>query len=234
MKRDIGNRKQACSTRGMRADARRASRWTGRMVAALLSVASLTGCALLGGKGDPATIYAPSPRIQAEAAWPSMPWQLTLATSTGAPMIDSQRIAVRPTPNELQVYKGASWAKRPTDMLEDALLRTLEDSGKVRAAARTGSGVNADYRLVLDLRRFESEYAGAAVPSAVIEVNAKLLHAQDEQVVATRTFLQRAPAATTAVADVVAAFEQALADTSHAITGWTLASGQAHGHAPAR
>ena len=175
------------------------------IVRLLLATALLAGagCASLLGGGDKSpTVYAPVARTQANAAWPAVPWQLVVATTSAAPIIDSQRIAVRPSPAELQVYKGANWARRPTDMLEDVLLRTLEESGKVRAVARAGSGINADYRLVLDLRRFESDYAGAAVPSATIEVNAKLLHAQDERVVASRTFLQSQPAAGTEVAQV--------------------------------
>lgn len=195
------------------------------LVGAMLGV---SGCASLLGGGKPAAIYSPMPKVQANAAWPSVPWQLLVTTSSASAFTDSQRIAVRPAPSELQVYKGATWARRPTDMLEDALLRTLEQSGRIPAVARPGSGINADYRLVLDLRRFESEYAGAAAPSAVIEVSAKLLHAQDERVVASRTFLQSQPAAGTDVAQVVAAFEQSLSDAGRDIAAWTLAAGSAH------
>ncbi|MBW3551031.1 MAG: membrane integrity-associated transporter subunit PqiC, partial [Proteobacteria bacterium] len=60
------------------------------------------------------------------------------------------------------------------------------------------------------------------------EVNAKLLHAQDQQVIATRTFLQAQPAASTAVPEVVEAFEQALGALSHDLAGWVLSTGQAH------
>lgn len=197
--------------------------------AALASLVGLSGCAsLLGGSERGETVYAPMPAVQADAAWPTVTWQLIVSASTGARITDSQRIAVRPTPTELQVYKDAGWAKRPTDMLEDALVRTLEDSGRLPAVARPGSGINADYRLLLDLRRFESDYAGAPVPSAVIEVNAKLLHAQDERIVASRTFVQRQPASGTALPDVVAAFERGLSLSGREIAGWVLTTGAAH------
>lgn len=187
-----------------------------------------TGCSLLGGRKDPATIYAPQPVVQADPSWPAVDWQLTIAAVQVARPIDSTRIVVRPTPQEMQVYKGASWAQRPGEMVERSLLRLLEDSGRIPAVARTGTGVNADYRLVLDVRRFESDYAGAASPSAVIEVNAKLLHAQDRDVVASRTFLQATPAAGTAVPDVIAAFERGLGSVTRDIAGWTLTAGRSH------
>ena len=198
-------------------------------VSALLCAAVLGGCSLIGPKrGDEVVQYAPDPRVAADASWPTVPWQLSVTSPVAARAIDSLRIAVRPNPAELRVYKGASWAKRPTDMVEDALLRTLEDSGKIPAVARQGSGISADYKLVLDVRRFEADYAGAAVPAATIELNAKLLHAQDQQVVAARTFRHAQPAASTAVPEVVAAFDRALAQSTRELAGWVLTAGDAH------
>lgn len=189
---------------------------------------ALAGCGALGGSKDAATIYAPDPRVQADPAWPQVSWQLAVNHPDAARMVDSLRIAVRPTPGELQVYSGASWSKTPTEQLEDTLLRALEDSGKIPAVARQGSGIAADYRLVMDLRRFEADYAGNAVPSATVEVNAKLLHIPDQAVVASRTFLQATPASATDVASVSAAFGQALERIGGELAGWTLTTGQAH------
>jgi len=197
--------------------------------AVCLGMVLLAGCSILGTKPkDAATVYAPDPRVQAEPAWPTVRWQLALGRPQAARNIDSLRIAVRPTPNELQVYKGAQWAKPPGEMLEDALLRALEDSGRIPAVGRQGSGIGADYRLLLDLRRFESDYTGSATPAATIEVSAKLLHVKSQQVVASRTFLQAQPAAGTAVPEVIAAFEQALATISRDLAGWTLTTGNGY------
>lgn len=200
------------------------------VVTLAMTMLSLGACSILGGgsERDRANIYAPDPRIQADPSWPSVGWQLGIAPATAARMSDSLRIAVRPTPGEIQVYKGASWAKTPTDMLEDAVLRGLEDSGKIQAVARQGSGVAADFRLVMDLRRFEADYAGGAAPTATIEVNAKLLHSIDQQIVASRTFLAQQAAASTAVQDAAAAFEPALAQIAREIDGWALTTGEAH------
>lgn len=197
--------------------------------AALAAALALSGCSILDEKPkNPTTQYAPDPRVPADPSWPQANWQLSLSAPNAARMIDSLRIAVRPSGDEIQVYKGAAWAKLPSSMIEDALLRTLEDSGKIAAVARQGSGIGADYKLVLDLRRFESDYAGNAVPSAVIEINAKLFHNADQKVVASRTFLQSTPAASAEVRDVVAAFERSLAASTGEIAGWTLVSGDAH------
>ena len=202
-----------------------------RLLAACLLLPLLAGCSsLLGGGGDRerATIYAPDPRVQADPAWPRADWQLTLSPPTAARMIDSFRIAVRPTPSELQVYRGASWAKTPTDMLQDTVLRTLEDSDRIPAVARQGAGITADYKLVVDLRRFEADYNGNVLPAATIEVNAKLIHNIDQTVVGSRTFLAAEPANSAEVAQVVDAFTASLQTISGEMVGWILTVGNAH------
>lgn len=198
-----------------------------RIAALLVLLAPLGACtSLLGGSKQPTTIYAPMPHVQAPQDWPQVSWRLAMGRSSGARIADGLRIAVRPSPNELQVYKGAQWAKSPGDMLEDGVLHALEDSGRIAVVARHGSSFGADYRLLLDVRRFESDYAGAAVPTATIEVTAKLLHVKDQALAGSRTFLQTQPAGTAAVPDVVAAFGQALNTVSGELAGWTLATGE--------
>jgi len=189
----------------------------------------LGGCSILGGgERERATIYAPDPRVQADPSWPTVDWQLSLGPASAARVIDSARIAVQPTPGELQVYRGASWAKRPSEMLEDALPRTLEDSGRIRAVARQGTGIAADYKLVMDLRRFDADYAGNAAPAATIEVNAKLLHSADQNIVASRTFLRAEPAAGTDAAQVADAFSRSLGTLAGEVAGWVLVTGDEH------
>ena len=199
--------------------------------AAVLAAALLLGgCSILGAAGDrePGTIYAPAPRIQADAGWPHVDWQLSVNPPSAPRTVDTFRIAVRPVPGELQVYAGASWARAPSDMVEDVILRTLEDSGRMPGVARRGSGIAPDYRLLLDLRRFEADYAGNRVPAATIELNAKLLHAREQGIVASQTFTIVGPAATTDVASVAEAYTRALETLGRDVAGWTLAAGEAH------
>ena len=216
---------RASATRSPFAKTACVRRWLAMSAAVLL----LSGCSsILGGSKTPTTIYAPVTRAQAPADWPAVQWSLALGRSYGGRGADGLRIAVRPTPNELQVYKGAQWSRPPNEMLEEGILQTLEDSGRIATVARQGTGIGADYRLLLDVRRFEADYAGNNVPSATIEVTAKLLHVKTQKLAGSRTFLQARPASTTAVPDVVAAFEQALTAASREVAGWTLAMGEQH------
>lgn len=192
-----------------------------------LMLLSLTACSILSPtQRDPVTVYAPEVRITPDPAWPKVDWQLTVLKPSAARVVDSPRINVRPVPGELQVYRGVIWSQSATELVESAVLRTFEDSGRIAAVARPSAGIRADYRLLMDLRRFESDYAGQALPSATIEISAMLMDSRDQRVVASRTFLAQKPAATTDTAQVAAAFEQSLAGITREIVGWTLESGQ--------
>ena len=205
-----------------------------RLVLLATLLVPLAGCGSLLGPKEAATIYAPVPASQADPSWPKVGWNLATTRPDAPRILDSARMAVRPVPGELQVYQGAMWASPPPDLLEATVLRLLEDSGKLPAAARQGSGMDASYRLVMDIRHFEADYAGGAMPSAVIEVNAKLIHVADHAVAGHRTFRHAQPASGTDPRLVADAFSQALAAVGRDIAGWTLASGQAHENAPHR
>ena len=191
----------------------------------------VAGCALVGGgKSGGIAVHSPLPTHGTAAPeGPVLPWQLVIARPSAERMIDSARIAVRTHPNELQVYRGAVWSMPATDLVETSVLRALEDSGQLAGVARSSSGLRADYRLVMDVRRFEADYAGRSTPVATIEISAKLLHSQTQRVVASQVFLHHEPAGSTALTDVVPAFQTALSRSSLAIAGWLLANGQ-HDH----
>ena len=199
-----------------------------RRIALAALLAALAGCSSLLGPKDTPTIYAPQTTATADPAWPTVAWPLGTVRPTSARILDGTRIAVSPVPGELQVYKSALWARTPPEMLEETILRMLEDSGKIPAVARQGSGIGAEYRLVMDIRHFEADYAGGASPSAVIEVNAKLLHVPDQSVAGSRTFRQVQPASSIEVGSVSEAFGQAIGTLSREVAGWTLATGNEH------
>ena len=195
--------------------------------ATLVLLLALAGCSVLGGtQRDPVTLYSPQLAAQADPSWPKVDWQLAIASPSAARVVDSARMAVRPIPGELQVYRGSAWAQTPTSMLETGVLRVLEDSGKITGVGRLASGLRSDYRLLMDLRRFEADYRGGPEPAATIEVSATLLDSHDQRIVARRTFTRVQPAGATDVATVANAFDQAIAAISADIAGWTLVQGQ--------
>ena len=198
-----------------------------RWIAAGLML-TLAGCGIVPKKTEIA-IYDPQPRVQADASWPQVDTQLVVLRPNAERLLNSARILVRPTPGELQVYKGATWTQPTPDILQDAIVRTLEDSRKLAGVTRRGGGIAGDFDLATDIRQFDADYAGGASPSAVIEISASLIHNGDNRVVATQLFRHATPASSTAIVDVHRAFEQSLTDVTRDISGWTLTSMQRAG-----
>ncbi len=185
----------------------------------------LAGCSLIPAK-DPLSLYAPAAKVVPDASWPAVTWQLQIPRPLAGELIDSPRIVVRPAPGEMQIYKGAVWAQPAPDLVLDALMHAFEDSGRIAGVLRRGNGVAGDYELLLDMRRFDSDYAGGATPRAEVEISAKLIAIHSNSVIASRTFHQSAQAAGTAVGAVTQAFDAALGRALHEIVGWTLIEGQ--------
>lgn len=189
---------------------------------------AITGCGIVPEKTE-ISIYNLQPGVQADPGWPQVDTQLVVLRPNAERLVNSARIVVRPTPGELQMYKGATWSQPAPDILQDAVVRTLEDSRKLAGVSRRGGGIAGDYDLALDIRRFDADYAGGASPSAVIEVSASLIHNADNRMVATQVFRQATPAGGTAIVEVHRAFEQSLSAVTRDIAGWTLTGMQRAG-----
>jgi cholesterol transport system auxiliary component len=136
-------------------------------------------------------------------------------------MLDSSRIAVRPTPDRFQVYKGAAWADDAPELLQTALVEGFEDSGKLPAVGRFGGGARGDAGLLVEVRAFETIYTDGR-PEAVIEVQVRLVQFRGGGTVGAKRFRQAIPGASPEVDDMVAAFGTAMSAITTNIVGWTL------------
>lgn len=192
-----------------------------------LSLAGLAGCVSLPER-EAVQLYTPQLRHHDAADMPAVRWQLVIDRPLSDPSLDSPRIAVRPQANELQSYAGARWTAAAPDLVESALLRRYQDSGRIVAVGRSRDALRADYLLQLDLRAFESVYDADAAPHAHIAVYATLLAAGSRNVVAGHLFVRDASASDAQIPAIIDAFGEALSTLSVEVMDWTLASGQVH------
>ena len=192
-----------------------------RAIALLGATTLLAGCAAIGGPKTEVKVYAPASSVTVDPAWPMLDWHLTVATSAANQMLDSSRIAVRPTPDRFQVYKGAAWADDAPELLQTALIEGFEDAGKLAAVGRFGGGSRGDAGLMVEVRTFETVYTDGR-PEAVIEVQARLIRFGGGGTIASKRFRHAVPGATPEVDDMVAAFGEAMSALTTDLVGWTL------------
>lgn len=184
--------------------------------------ALLAGCGSIGGPRTEVTVYSPATAVTVDPSWPEVDWSLSVGVQAANAMLDSPRIAVRPTANELQTYKGARWADNAPDLLQTALVEAFEDSGRIPSVMRVGGGSSrGDYGLFVEVRQFETVYEDGT-PAAVIEVQARLVKLRGGGLVASQRFRHAVPGRTPEVDDMVAAFGDAMSALGTDLVTWTL------------
>jgi cholesterol transport system auxiliary component len=191
-------------------------------------IAWIAACLLLAGCAGSAPRTAPQIYdLVSEAAPVSIserrPQQLSIAAPRASQMLDSARIAVRPTAGELRYYAAASWRDPAPRLLQDAMMRAFEDSGAFAAVGRGGDGLAGDLRLTTELRRFETEYVNpGAAPDAVVELQVTLLRGGDGRALASHRFRAVQPVADVAVPQVVRALAAATDQVVGELVRWVV------------
>ena len=195
---------------------------------AMMLCTSLAGCISLISEPDPITVYSLRVKpLSDSVTMPKVPWSLTVIRPNTTSILDSNRIAVRPEANVLQVYKGANWSDPLPDLLQSVIVEAFEDSGAITTVSRQNSGVPAEVALLIDIRQFEAVYeAGAKTPVVVLQLHAKVLEYPSNRVIAVRNFNARIPAASKEIPDVVQAFDLGMNTLTVDIMSWTFANGR--------
>lgn len=194
-----------------------------RLLPPALALFALSGCLSISGDKAVLEVYAPQVRLAADAGGLRSTLTLAIDEPEASLALDSNRIAVRPTPAQLQVYAGAIWSDHAPALVQSALIGALHESGRFRAVTRPTDPVAADLLLRLELRHFEAVYAdGAKLPTVVIELQATLIDQRAHRVLATRRFRTEEASPGKQLPTVVEAFEAALAGTAQALGPWVL------------
>ncbi len=154
-------------------------------------------------------------------------WQLSIEPPVAPGPLAGAQIAVLDTDRAYSLLRGARWSERAPDLVQSALLRCFEDSGRIRGVVRSTSGVRADYHLLVELRAFEADYSRGEPPAATLVLQATLVRAAGMDVVGARLFTEREPAAGGDVAAIVAAFDRAAGRAIPGVRDWVLQTGQA-------
>jgi cholesterol transport system auxiliary component len=198
-------------------------RWMG--IAGLLAMtAGLSACGFtLPGSGPAPDIYDLSPKNTFDEDLPQVTQQLVVEEPSSARGIDSDRIALRPSPIEVKYFAGARWVDRGPRMVQILLVESFENTGKIIAVGRQSIGLRADYSVKSDLREFQAEYFDAAgQPQIHVRLNVKLIKMPEARIVASRTFDQIEPASGKEITAIVQSFDETLGKVMRQAVEWTL------------
>ena len=107
-----------------------------RKIVPVVLAAGLSGCGVnLVDLGPPPSLFdiRPDPAIDEYPV--QMGWQLIIEEPSAVAAIDTDRIIVRPSPNEVKYYAGVRWTDRAPLIVQKGLVEAFEASRAVGAGA---------------------------------------------------------------------------------------------------
>jgi cholesterol transport system auxiliary component len=184
------------------------------ILAAPLLALALAGCTTMLA-GPPKDIYdltAPGD-VNASRGGP----QVLVPEPTTVRALDTDRIAARPSPAEYAYLPGATWSDRLPKLIQARLVETLQNSGRVRAAAVPGQGLLIDYQLLVDVRAFE-----VTNEAAVADFSVRLMDDRNGRVIRSKVFRYGVGLAARDNANMVAALDAAMDTAFSDIIAWAF------------
>ncbi len=143
------------------------------------------------------------------ASGSGLPADLQVVVEGAAPGLDGHGIAGRWPGNRLDYIAGTRWAENLPELVQSALVASLQDSGRLRSVQGDLGRFRATHTLVVEVRRFEADYTSGGLPVAQVSLAATLGRASDRQVLAAFTVSAAENAAENRQAPVIAALNAA-------------------------
>jgi len=183
----------------------------GLPVLAAASLALLAGCSgLLRDAAAPDRIYVLH-AAPATANEPAVAAVLSVPRLVMAPGLESERIALVRAGNELDYYAASRYGDTLSKMLSTLVLQSMHGSdGFATAVSTERAALPADFELMLTVRRFEAEYAGAlSPPRAQVAIDCLLVAGAPRRVLGHCDGVATEPASADRMSEIVLALERA-------------------------
>ena len=133
--------------------------------------------------------------------------------------IDTDRIALHPSPVELKYYAKSKWTDRVPRLIQSLLVQSLEAKDQIEFAGRSASGTSAPYLLSGTLSNFHADYSGGG-PEIVVTLKLNLVDQRTAKILQSQIFESRVEAKRDQTKEVVIAFNEATQSViSQATTG---------------
>ncbi|MBI1210992.1 MAG: hypothetical protein GC190_05980 [Alphaproteobacteria bacterium] len=194
--------------------------------AAAVVAIGLSACSLNLGGGPPPDLYTLSPKSTFAKDIPNVDWQLVVEEPSAAKGIDTDRIAIAPTPLEVKYFASSRWADRAPRMVQALMIQSFENSKRIVSVGRQSLGLRSDYVLKTELREFQAEKNQDGSTSVRVRLNLKLVRPSLGQIVASQSFESFKPAASENIPDIVNAFDDAVGAVLKRAVAWTLTEGE--------
>ncbi|AXT29163.1 hypothetical protein D1823_20965 (plasmid) [Ruegeria sp. AD91A] len=196
---------------------------------AILTFALVGGCAGLGTlkqAAKPNDLYLLTPKSTFSSALPRIQKQIVVEEPTATAAVNTDQIAIQPTPFQVQYLPRARWVDRAPLIVQTLLIESFENSGKVAAVGRSTVGLRADYVIAPDLREFQGIVVADPENGDKIRIevrmNIKVIDEYDDKIIASNSFQENVVAASDQTSDLIKAFDLALGRAMRDAVEWSI------------
>ncbi|MEO1109750.1 MAG: ABC-type transport auxiliary lipoprotein family protein [Pseudomonadota bacterium] len=206
-----------------------------------LMAVALGGCAGLGTlkqASKPNDLYLLTPKSTFASTLPRIQMQIVVEEPTATAAVNTDQIAVQPTPLQVQYLPRARWVDRAPLIVQALLVESYENSGKVAAVGRSTVGLRADYIIVPDLREFQGIVTAETENSKTVRVdvrmNIKIVDAYEDKIIASSSFQENVVSASDQTPDLINAFDLALGRAMRDSVEWSVRRINTHANSQPR
>lgn len=199
-----------------------------QLAAGLILTSLTSGCsglAQLSSATTPTELFTLTPKSTFSPSLPQLNEQIVVLEPTATAAVDTDRIAVQPTPLQVQYLPGAGWVDRAPVIVQTLLIESFENTGRVPAVGNSAIGLRADYIVVPNIREFQGKVMADqdGAPLVVdVRLNIKLLDADFDRIIGSNSFEAKVTSASDAPRDVAQAFDEALGRTMRNAVEWSI------------
>jgi cholesterol transport system auxiliary component len=196
-----------------------------RAAAMVLGVSLLaTACQNIipGSSRDPPRLYELTPKSTFPKTLPRINKQLIIETPHASSGLQSSRIAVKVRRTTLDYYERSEWTDLAPNLVQTLLIESFDNSRRIIAVGREGSGLRADYVLKTELREFQAQLYNRGVPEVHIRLNAKLVAMPRREIVASSNFGVTIKSKGPEIDKIIATFDDALGKILKRTVTWTI------------
>ena len=191
--------------------------------AAMFVALALAACQAVLPGGPMPDLYTLTPKSTFNPDLPQVSWQLVVEEPLASGWLNTDRIALRASPTELDYYAQAQWTERAPRLVQTLLVESFENSRHIVAVGRQAIGLRSDFTLRSELREFQADYPpNGGNPTVRVRLNLKLIQDRTRSIIANETFEATAEATNATMSGIVAAFDDALGKVLRRTVEWTL------------
>ncbi|XSG83138.1 MAG: ABC-type transport auxiliary lipoprotein family protein [Methyloligella sp. ZOD6] len=147
-------------------------------------------------------------------------WQLLVADPMAQLSMTSESISAVSADGETEVLGDAQWTDSVPSLINEAMIKSFENAGYLGAVSRATDMFDADYRLEIDLHRFDV-VTGGEKPLAEIDFVAKVVD-RDGRIIGAKEFKRSAPIAAAEAKLAAPALNEEFTEIQKELVPWTI------------